>query len=88
MPKTKVEISTRKFYRTVLTLEILSEEEIPNKLDPSDIWRECISGGYSGDVKARLETIIDGRRAAKALQDQGSDPGFFRLTEKGEDADD
>lgn len=86
--KTKVKCSTRKFYRTVFQIEVLSEEELPIDMCLRAVMSECEDGPYSGDVQKRVETIIDGRQAAKALQKQGSDPGFFGLTDQGEDTED
>lgn len=81
--------SQRKFYRSVVTLEILSETPIADRLGEmrlEDIAYEITDGDWSGDWNSEHDEL-DGPAMAKALQAQGSDPGFFRLTEDGEDDD-
>jgi hypothetical protein len=56
-------------------------------MDLGDIAREIADGEYSGNVTQTKAEVIDGATAAKALQEQGSDPEFFRLTEDGNDTD-
>lgn len=79
-------ISARKFYRNVFWVEVLSEEPLPD-VSLRKLMAECEDGPYSGDSGHTLTEEIDGRKAARLLQKQGSDPGFFRLTAKGEDTD-
>lgn len=86
--QSKIKVSARKFYRTRFFVEVLSEEEIPAHMSLGEVMQECQDGDYSGDSGHLNTKVLDGRQAAKALQKQGSDPGFFRLTAKGEDADD
>jgi len=76
--------SQRKFYRTVFTYELLTEEHVGH---PSleEIAYEAREGHGSGMfLETKLE-VIDGPTAARLLQNQGSDTEFFRLTEDGED---
>ena len=80
--------SKRSFYRTVIPLEVLSEEPIPGSLNVGQIYGEAMSGSYSCRELDRTEKKIGGRAAARALEAQASDPGFFRLTPEGEDCDD
>jgi hypothetical protein len=80
-------MTTRKFYKTIFKLEVLSEDPIPEDADLRNILKECTDGGYSGDVKRDKQFMLNGRMAARALENQHSDPGFFRLTKEGEDAD-
>jgi hypothetical protein len=78
--------SQRKFYRSVVTVEILSETPIPNDISLDDIYYEITEGDWSGVCD--LETLneeIDGPTMAKLLLAQGSDPGFFQLTAEGEE---
>ena len=78
--------SKRKFYRTVIHAELLSEEPIlPMSL--RDVDYQITEGYLSGEL---LESnpdneILDGPTAAKALIAQGSDPEFFELDEDGND---
>lgn len=77
-------MTKRKFYKTIFALEVLSEDPIPDS-SLEEILEECTNGSYSGDVKQGKTFILNGLMAAKALQRQNSDPGFFQLTETGED---
>ena len=80
-------MSERKFYKNVITLEILSQEPIPEGMELGNIINECMEGGYSMRTTEHTETELSGKEAADALLDQGSDPGFFRLNPDGEDAE-
>lgn len=66
-------------YRNTFTLVVLSEEEIPEGMDVTDVVRECDSGDYvlsSTDHKA--EKLTD-EEMAQALTEAGSEPDFFQL---------
>lgn len=76
--------SERKFYKTRFVFEVLSEEPCDD-WDLDDIVQECIDGAFSLGGMERQSQQIDGKAAAKALMDQGSDPGFFGMTDSGED---
>jgi hypothetical protein len=82
--------SKRKFYRSVISVEVLSEDPLPPDLSLAEIHEGITTGDWSGQVDndSRLNEEIDGPTAAKALMAQASDPGFFRRTEEGEDDDD
>lgn len=65
--------------RNVITLVVLSEEPIPERMDIADVAREWESGDYvlySTDMES--EPVSKGRMA-KLLTEAGSDPGFFQL---------
>lgn len=79
-------MTDRKFYKTVIKFTVLSEEPIPDGMELSSIAEQCISGDWSMSCASRKETEINGKQAASALLNQGSDPSFFRLDEKGNDA--
>lgn len=79
--------SARTFYRTIVTIEVLSEEPtIPHDLDA--LVQEITTGDFSGKAEFGDTQPIDGKTAALLLHEQGSDPGFFRLTEHGDDLED
>jgi len=80
-------MTKRKFYKTVFTVEILSEEPVGQEASLEEVAYAIGEGPCSGQVKFKSEKVLDGKQAALALQVQASDPGFFRLTDKGEDAD-
>jgi len=77
-------MTNRKFYKTKITFEVLSEEPIGD-MEMSHIVHECMEGGFSGDTINSTETIMNGKQAAKALIKQGSDTEFFQLNEDGSD---
>jgi hypothetical protein len=76
--------SQRPFYKTTLTVIVLSEE--PTEFDGlSDIARMGVDGDYSVSIPDTKAERIDGPTAAEALQAQDSDPEFFGLTPQGYD---
>lgn len=75
----------RKFYKTIITYEVLSEEPIPNGYSTQDIIDMCYEGDYSGVTVGNKEILLNGKEAAQSLIEQGSGPEFFRLNEEGED---
>jgi hypothetical protein len=77
--------SQRKFYKTTLVVEILSEEP-EYEFDPYRAVGD--SARVSCDVKSEATVELDGPAAAKALIDQRSDSEFFELDEEGNDLDD
>ena len=70
-------MTDRKFHRTVIAIEVLSEEPIPSGMELEDIATECKDGDWSMRCVGRKEFVLDGPVAAKALINQGSDPLFF-----------
>jgi hypothetical protein len=78
-------MTKRKFYRTVIQIEILSEE--PYECDAlEDVTYDITEGHCSGELKdvVRNEEKT-GKEMAALLVAQRSDPEFFQLTEDGED---
>jgi hypothetical protein len=80
-------MTKRKFFKTIITIEILSEAPFPESMDTSDVIREANVGSYSMRQMPRQQKEINGVQAAQALLTQGSDPSFFQLTPKGNDLD-
>jgi hypothetical protein len=79
-------ISTRKFYRTVIQVEILSESPYDSPESLKQVDYDISEGHCSGDVTfVTLNEQVDGPAMAKLLLAQRSDPEFFSLTEDGED---
>lgn len=80
-------VSKRKFYRTIIQFEILSEDPIPPKMQINSIYDEAVGegGSYVMGDESRYESQMDGCLAASRLARFGSDSGFFMLTEEGED---
>jgi hypothetical protein len=78
-------MTNRKFYKTVIPMEILSEEPIPEGIEVERIMEEATSGDYSARMLPLSREVLDGQQAAEALLSQGSSPDFFSLTLDGED---
>lgn len=78
-------MTDRKFFKTEIKFTVLSEEPIPDGMSLENIANECINGNWSMGNHGCKETEINGKQAARALLNQGSDPGFFSLTNDGED---
>lgn len=78
---------TRKFYKTVIKVEVLSEE--PFDYDNlSDIHNQITDGDCSGEYTTTKITILTAKQAASTLIRQGSDPEFFQLDRNGNDLED
>ena len=82
--------SKRKFYRTIVTVEVLSEEPYLEPVEDDDL--QVLSydigvGDCSGRVNWGESQEVDGPTMARLLQEQASDPEFFGLDENGEDLD-
>ena len=76
----------RKFYKTVVQVEILSETPLnDNVIDLDTIHYNITEGEWSGKVSLKSIHPLNGQEAANALRNQDSSPEFFRLTENGED---
>lgn len=79
-----IEGPPRKFFKTILEVEILSEEPL-GPMSLTNYAYEIAQGDCSGVYKVVSEEELDGPSAAKALIEQGSDPEFFALNEDGSD---
>jgi hypothetical protein len=81
-------VEERRYYRKVVQIEILSEEPIPDMLDLDAIHYGVIFGDWSGLFSVIESTEHTGKEMAALLLKHGSEPSFFRLTEKGEMVED
>lgn len=76
-------------YRTVIQIEVLSEEPIPEDMELNDILYKCSEGAYSCRTKDLVENKeVVGKRAVKMLEEHGSDPEFFQMDSRGYDTSD
>jgi len=79
----------RKFYKTIIQVEVLSEDNpIGDYVDLADLAYEITDGECSGNVEVKEKIELTGKQAADALENQGSDPSFFRLDDDGNDVED
>jgi len=80
--------SERKFYRSVIKVTVLSEEPVTFD-DLPNVHEYITNGDGVGTVEDEsMNEEIDAKACADALYEVGSEPGFFRLTDEGEDDDD
>ncbi len=78
-------MTKRKFYKTRIVVEVLSEEPLSEDQELDSVHWGITNGDWSGTVKWSPPKVLNGAQAARALRSQGSDPGFFRLDDKGGD---
>jgi hypothetical protein len=67
-----------KFYKTIVTIEILSEEPIGNP-DLEEIQYQTTEGHWSGVCDISSVQELTAEEMSKALIAQGSDPQFFGI---------
>jgi len=80
--------SKRKFYRTVIQIEVISEEPY-SSTDLEKINYDITDGHNSGEVTLVTDSEeLDAKTCAEKLKAQGSDPDFFCLTIHGHDTED
>jgi hypothetical protein len=79
--------SKRKFYRTIIQVEVLSETPY-NETDLEQVAYDINQGEQSGKVSIISSDEMDGKTAATKLKEQGSDPDFFMLDIHGNDIHD
>lgn len=78
-------MSTRKFFKTVVKVEVLSEDQ-PVRFDTLDGLHYNITEGHcSGVHNVESSEEVSAKVMAKLLQEQGSDPEFFRLSKDGKE---
>jgi len=79
-------MTNRKFYRTVVQVEVLSESSIQTaELDA--LHHMITEGDCSGHLTTVVQEELNGKQAADALVKQASDPSFFNLADNGDDND-
>lgn len=79
--------SNRKFYKTVVTVTILSEDPVNQNIDLGGINHQITDGDWSGEVAMGESQKVTASEVAKLLEEQGSDPSFFGLDSEGNDVD-
>jgi hypothetical protein len=83
-------MTNRKFFKTTFTVDVLSEEPIPDWMTLQQVLDEADCGGYvagvsTSEADTRVEKGLNGKEAADALHGLGSQPGFFQLDDEGND---
>lgn len=77
----------RKFYRTRIVFEILSEVPTEN-MDIAELVYEADEGGMVGDVREHSCSEITVKECAELLGEFRSDPEFFGLDDNGNESND
>lgn len=70
---------SQRFFKTTITVEIISEECPVSELGLADIAHQITDGDCSGEITRTEVVRLTPGQAAQALIDQGSEPGFFGL---------
>jgi hypothetical protein len=71
----------RKFYRTIIEVEVLSEDPYqPNSLE--DVAYDIVYGDCSGAWRVVKQKELNEQDTVEALINQGSDPSFFMIREE------
>lgn len=79
----------RKFYKNRIIVEVLSEDEpLDSNMEMTEVVHAYTEGDCSGQVIWEDPVLLTPEQAAKALEEQGSDPSFFQLTSDGKELDD
>jgi hypothetical protein len=79
-------MTKRKFYKTTITVTVLSEEPLEgHRHSLADVVFGITEGDWSGEYAIAGRQELNGLQAVNELLRQGIDPGFFRLCEHGHD---
>jgi len=73
----------RKFYKTIVSLEVLSEGPIPSGMALANILRETIYGTWSALRQPDQATELTPEQFAEACGVHATDPEFFGLNPDG-----
>jgi hypothetical protein len=77
-------VATRTFFRTIIKVEVLSENPVAFE-NLCEVSYAITEGDCSGKWGMESMEEVNGRTMAKLLQAQGSDPSFFQLGPRGKD---
>lgn len=79
---------TRKFFKTVIQIEVLSEDTpVSDGISLSDIDFNITVGDWSGVINRVSVTQLSAKEVADALIEQRSDPEFFQVDQDGNEVD-
>jgi len=78
-------MKNRKFYKTVIQVEILSEEPYSSPTTLDQIHYDITFGDCSGYLSLLTSQELSRKDFIEEVFKQGSDPGFFNLQEDGTD---
>lgn len=73
----------RKFFKTEIAVVVLSED-VPIEFDSlKEVDNAITTGDCSGQYTVTSQKEVPAKEMVKLLAEQGSEPGFFRLDEDG-----
>lgn len=72
-----------KFYKTIIRVEILSEDQPVDDLDLKQIAHEIYDGDCVGTSSLISKNELTGKECADELCELGSEPEFFGLDDNG-----
>jgi hypothetical protein len=79
-------MAKKTIYRTLITLVVLSEEELDENQDLESIIEECDTGAYlKGCISFGKPRPLKGKTAVIEIEKAGSDAGFFNMDTLGND---
>ena len=78
-------MTTRKFYKKIITIEVISQDEPFDYSSIEEIGWAVVSGEHSGSIIKEVDVELNGKEVVVALIDQNSDPEFFGLDSDGND---
>jgi hypothetical protein len=78
---------TNQFTKTIITLEILSENPIPETYELEDIIHESRYGEFVLSMSNNESVSLSNNEMAKELSNAGSQPEFFNLNEDDKEED-
>jgi hypothetical protein len=76
----------RRFYKTVISFTVLSEEPIPEHMNLEMVAHETCDGRYVGNWSAGGPILLNGAAMVDELREAGSSPDFFEIDAEGNDA--
>jgi len=77
--------SKRKFFKTVVIVEVISADYPPEFENLSQLQELITEGEHSGEYWTKMAKKITAKQAVKALIKQSSDPEFLGLDKNGND---
>lgn len=70
-------------------MTVLSEEPLPEDMSIEEIDENCSDGDFCGKTDwQKVNEVLEGREAAIAVEDTGSDPEFFQMDKDGNELED
>lgn len=81
-------MTQRKFYETVFTVRVLSEEPLPADLTLDQLAYGSDEGYYVPHMAKTYNYKLDGQECANLLIEFSAVPGYFRLDNCGDDLED